>query len=89
MTRTAEEIGRTTAGPRPLPALGATREVPLPDVVDTTLPNGLRVLAAHRPGIPMVELRLRVPFAGTRPSTRPSPSCSRRPCSPAPRPATA
>jgi len=67
MTRTAEEIGRTAAGPRPLPALGATREVPLPDVVDTVLPNGLRVLAAHRPGIPMVELRLRVPFAGDAP----------------------
>ena len=67
MTRTAEEIGRTSAGPRPLPALGATREVPLPDVVDTVLPNGLRVLAAHRPGIPMVELRLRVPFAGDAP----------------------
>jgi predicted Zn-dependent peptidase len=67
MTRTAEEIGRTAAGPRPLPALGATREVPLPDVVDTVLPNGLRVLAAHRPGIPMAELRLRVPFAGDAP----------------------
>jgi predicted Zn-dependent peptidase len=36
--------------------------VPLPDVVDVTLPTGLRVLAAHRPGVPMVELRLRVPF---------------------------
>jgi zinc protease len=67
VTRTAEEIGRTAAGPRPLPALGATREVPLPDVVDSVLPNGLRVLAAHRPGIPMVELRLRVPFAGDAP----------------------
>src|SRR6185437_10859329 len=65
--RSAEEIGRTSAGPRPLPALGATREVPLPDVVDSVLPNGLRVLAAHRPGIPMVELRLRVPFAGDAP----------------------
>ena len=63
MTRTAEEIGHTAAGPRPLPALGATRDVPLPDVADSVLPNGLRVLAAHRPGIPMVELRLRVPFA--------------------------
>ena len=67
MTRTAEEIGRTAAGPRPLPPLGSTREVPLPDVVDSVLPNGLRVLAAHRPGIPMVELRLRVPFAGDAP----------------------
>jgi predicted Zn-dependent peptidase len=67
VTRTAEEIGHTAAGPRALPPLGAIREVPLPDVTDTVLPNGLRVLAAHRPGIPMVELRLRVPFAGDAP----------------------
>jgi zinc protease len=65
--RSAEEIGRTEAGPRPLPPLGATRAVPLPDVEERTLPNGLRVLAAHRPGVPMVELRLRVPFAGDAP----------------------
>jgi predicted Zn-dependent peptidase len=61
--RTAEEIGRTPAGPRPLPPLGATREVPLPEVVAETLPSGLRVLAVHRPGVPMAEMRLRVPFA--------------------------
>jgi predicted Zn-dependent peptidase len=61
--RSADEIGRTTLGPRSLPPLGATREVPLPDVLDVTLPTGLRVLAAHRPGVPMAELRLRVPFA--------------------------
>jgi zinc protease len=61
--RSAEEIGRTAIGPRPLPPLGPTRAVPLPDVVEQALPNGLRVLAAHRPGVPMVELRLRVPFA--------------------------
>jgi zinc protease len=67
VTRTAEEIGRTAVGPRPLPPLGPTRDVPLPDVEERTLPNGLRVLAAHRTGIPMVELRLRVPFAGDAP----------------------
>ena len=67
MTRTAEEIGRTAEGPRPLPPLGPTRGVPLPDVEERLLPNGLRVLAAGRPGIPMVELRLRVPFAGDSP----------------------
>ncbi len=61
--RSAQEIGRTAAGPRPLPPLGATREVPLPDLLDHTLPSGLRVLAAHRPGVPMAEIRLRVPFA--------------------------
>ncbi|GAA5139251.1 M16 family metallopeptidase [Pseudonocardia adelaidensis] len=65
--RSAEEIGRTELGPRPLPPLGDTREVPLPDVEERVLPNGLRVLAAHRPGVPMVELRLRVPFAGDEP----------------------
>ncbi|MFR9801863.1 M16 family metallopeptidase [Pseudonocardia sp. RS010] len=65
MHRTAEEIGRTPAGPRVLPPLGATREVPLPEVVTETLPSGLRVLAVHRPGVPMVELRLRVPFAAS------------------------
>ena len=59
--RSAEEIGRTELGPRTLPPLGPTRAVPLPDVEERTLPNGLRVLAAHRPGVPMVELRLRVP----------------------------
>jgi predicted Zn-dependent peptidase len=61
--RSAEEIGRSAAGPRLLPPLGATRAVPLPDVEEQTLPSGLRVLVAHRPGVPMVELRLRVPFA--------------------------
>jgi predicted Zn-dependent peptidase len=61
--RSAEQIGHTPLGPRPLPPLGSTREVPLPDVVEVVLDTGLRVLAAHRPGVPMVELRLRVPFA--------------------------
>lgn len=65
--RSAEEIGRTEAGPRRLPPLGPTRAVPLPDVEERTLDSGLRVLAAHRPGVPMVELRLRVPFAGDEP----------------------
>jgi zinc protease len=65
--RSAEEIGRTDAGPRSLPPLGSTRAVPLPDVEERTLPNGLRVQAAHRTGVPMVELRLRVPFAGDEP----------------------
>lgn len=61
--RSAEEIGRTGAGSRPLPPLGVTREVPLPDVVTHALPSGLRVLVARRPGVPMAEVRLRVPFA--------------------------
>jgi predicted Zn-dependent peptidase len=33
--------------------------------VDTVLDSGLRVIAVRRPGVPLVELRLRVPLAGT------------------------
>ena len=52
----------TTA--RTVPALGKPRLAKLPSVADTTLPNGLRVLAVRRAGVPLVELRLRIPFAG-------------------------
>jgi zinc protease len=64
--RTAEEIGTTPDGPRPLPALGAQRTVPTPEEADTVLDSGLRVIAVRRPEVPMVELRLRVPFADPR-----------------------
>ncbi|MCU1589093.1 MAG: peptidase protein [Frankiales bacterium] len=49
---------------RAVPALGKPRTSRLPSVADTTLDNGLRVLAVRRPGVPLVELRLRIPFAG-------------------------
>jgi zinc protease len=62
--RTAEEIGRTERGPRPLPPLGEQRVASTLDSVDTVLPNGLRVIVVHQPAVPMVELRLRIPFAG-------------------------
>jgi zinc protease len=71
--RSAEEIGRTPRGPRPLPPLGETPAVPLPDVVDRVLGSGLRVQAVHRPSVPMVELRLRVPFADPAPDAAASP----------------
>jgi len=51
-------------GPRPAPPLTRSRSPRLPTVADRTLDNGLRVLALRRPGVPLVELRLRVPFAG-------------------------
>jgi len=65
--RTADEIGRTAAGPRPLPELGEQRSATGLSAVDTVLANGLRVLAVRQPTVPMVELRLRIPFAGTDP----------------------
>ncbi|MFC5287374.1 M16 family metallopeptidase [Actinokineospora guangxiensis] len=67
MSRTAEQIGRTELGPRPLPPLGEQRPATRPAAVDTVLANGLRVLAVRHPTVPMVEVRLRVPFAGADP----------------------
>jgi predicted Zn-dependent peptidase len=63
--RSAEQIGRTELGPRPLPPLGPPRAPSAPSAVDTVLDNGLRVIAVRRPAVPMVELRLRMPFGGT------------------------
>ncbi|MGQ0837677.1 M16 family metallopeptidase [Actinokineospora sp.] len=68
MSRTAEEIGRTVRGPRPLPPLGEQRAATNLSAVDTVLPNGLRVVVVRQPTVPMVELRLRIPFAGDDPA---------------------
>jgi len=54
-----------TGYPTELPALTRPRAPRAPSVGERTLPNGLRVLVVRRPSVPLVELRLRVPFAGT------------------------
>ncbi len=54
----------SAAAARAIPALSPPRAAKLPSVADRTLDNGLRVLAVRRPGVPLAELRLRVPFAG-------------------------
>ena len=66
--RSAAEIGRTAQGPRPLPELTEQAAVEYPAIADTVLDNGLRVLAVRRPSVPMVELRLRIPFGGNEPA---------------------
>jgi zinc protease len=71
--RSAEQIGRTELGPRPLPPLGPPRIPNTPSVMDTVLDSGLRVIAVRRPAVPMVELRLRIPFGGT---DRTHPACA-------------
>ena len=63
--RTAEQIGHTEQGPRALPSLGEQTAATQPSLVDTVLPNGLRVIAVRKESVPIVELRLRIPFAGT------------------------
>ena len=54
----------TTVEKRPVPPLAKPRTPKLPSVAERELENGLRVLAVRRPGVPLAELRLRVPFAG-------------------------
>jgi predicted Zn-dependent peptidase len=56
----------TSSLARPVPSLATARAPKLPTVADQVLDNGLRVLAVRRPGVPLVELRLRIPFAGPR-----------------------
>jgi len=46
-----------------IPPLGEPRPQPVPVAEETTLPSGLRLVVVPRPGVPLVELRLRVPFA--------------------------
>ena len=65
--RSAEEIGRTAQGPRPLPPLGKTVKASQLASVDTVIANGLRVIVVRKPTVPMAELRLRIPFAGNDP----------------------
>jgi predicted Zn-dependent peptidase len=48
---------------RELPELEPPGELRLPESVERQLPNGLTVLAVRRPTVPLVEVRLRVPFA--------------------------
>jgi zinc protease len=48
-----------------IPPLGEPRPQPVPEAHESTLPNGLRLVVVPRPGVPLIELRLRVPFAAS------------------------
>ncbi|MEE6257079.1 M16 family metallopeptidase [Plantactinospora sonchi] len=47
---------------RTLPPLGPNRKLKLPRAVERTLSNGLTVIAIRRPAVPLVEVRLWLPF---------------------------
>ncbi len=53
----------TVLGPRELPALETNRELIVPPSTERTLANGLTVIVIERRSVPLVEVRLRVPFA--------------------------
>jgi zinc protease len=48
---------------KPLPDLVPDAELNLPRESERTLPNGLTVIAIRRSAVPLVEVRLRIPFA--------------------------
>ncbi|WP_092379219.1 M16 family metallopeptidase [Micromonospora phaseoli] len=50
------------ATPRPLPPLGPTRRLKVPRQTERTLDSGLTVIVVRRPAVPLVELRLWMPF---------------------------
>ena len=67
-----------------IPPLGEPRPHPVPEAHETTLPNGLHVVVVPRPGVPLVELRLRVPFAAPNARSPRRAHRARRACCPAP-----
>jgi predicted Zn-dependent peptidase len=52
----------------PVPGLAAPRRPKRVRISERTLPSGLRVVAVRRPTVPIVELRLWVPFFSTKPT---------------------
>ncbi|MFB9688304.1 M16 family metallopeptidase [Amycolatopsis plumensis] len=52
-----------------IPALQPRGRLSLPESAETTLPNGLTVLAVRRPSAPLVELRLRIPLVEVDPAS--------------------
>jgi len=54
--------------PKVVPPLGPVPRVKQPTAAERILRSGLRVVAVRRPGVPLVEVRLRVPFGAAAPS---------------------
>jgi zinc protease len=52
---------------RPVPALRPPVPMTPPPTAERLLPNGLRIVAVRREGVPLVEIRLRVPTSTTAP----------------------
>jgi predicted Zn-dependent peptidase len=51
-----------------IPPVGPPKLPVVPTVAERVLGNGLRLFAVRRPGVPLVEVRLRVPMAGDKPT---------------------
>ena len=51
-----------------VPALTKPRPARRLTVTERVVDSGLRVIVVRKPGVPLVELRLRVPFSSARPT---------------------
>ncbi len=69
---TSEATDVATSPKRPVPPLTAPRLAAELELAERTLPTGLRVIAVRRASVPLVEVRLRVPFGGTLAEVGPS-----------------
>jgi zinc protease len=63
--RSAEEIARPAGGPRQVPLTASDLPSLQLSMVDTQLSGDLRVVAVHKPGVPMAEVRLQIPCTAT------------------------
>jgi predicted Zn-dependent peptidase len=65
---TTPALAEAVPPPKVVPPLGPVPRVKQPTAAERVLRSGLRVVAVRRPGVPLIEVRLRVPFGGTAPS---------------------
>jgi predicted Zn-dependent peptidase len=65
VTGTVTHLSATTQDKRPVPGLGPAPKAKQPTATERTLGSGLRVIAVRRTSVPLVEVRLRVPFGST------------------------
>lgn len=63
MTTATKKPAKKEQAARPRPAVLLTKPAKAPKTEERTLANGLRVVAVRRPTVPLVEMRLRVPWA--------------------------
>jgi predicted Zn-dependent peptidase len=63
-TPAAPTLPTEPPAPSVVPVVAPTVPAELPQVAQRTLANGLRVLVVARHSVPLVELRLRIPFTG-------------------------
>ena len=68
--RPTESRSVVSQPPVVVPPLGPPARFRRPSMDERVLDSGLRVLAVRKAGVPLVEVRLRIPFAGTAPSHR-------------------